>query len=579
MAGNLQFLIESNPFYAICVTGVTVALLLWASPRSCRWWLLGALALLPVALIYILGADNRVYSFHGFQHQSIAYQILEGVIPPVNPLLAGEPLLYTWMPHLIVGKLGALFSVAPSSGFAIANLLALVVTLVFLYKAALAIAGDKEAAVLGVVFAIFGTQFKYFVFLLAPDAQLNFQALPPVMKFTNMNPMPYGIMCFAVFLYSLTRILAKPSDARIGNRWLFASVLGAALLYPIHWLGIMAAGAVAIGILFVTANRALRTSLLQAGASATLASICALPYLLSITQSETHQSVLHLADARHIAAWSMSFFVPALPLVALLAISHRKLRKIARNNRSLFVVLGSVVIVNAILCIFIAGLDEVSSIEYKYRTLSYIPISLAVGIAIQGREKRQLALVALILGLMFYPNPFSEMYCIDARVVRDPYYLDGVALRHADPDADELHRWILNETPPRAAFVDSYLTIPAFARRSLFVGLDLRRQGDTEFVWDGWHYPVEVRLQRILGGNPVVIEKRIFAAERALRGRDLDVAAQIFDDELERTEIDGIYVVQRRGPWHRALDGNPRFSKVFENRSATVYRFEAATRE
>ena len=38
-----------------------------------------------------------------------------------------------------------------------------------------------------------------------------------------------------------------------------------------------------------------------------------------------------------------------------------------------------------------------------------------------------------------------------------------------------MYDWIVRETKPSAVFIDTQLTVPVFARRQLFVGLDIRR--------------------------------------------------------------------------------------------------------
>ena len=85
--------IAKTPF--LIFTSLLVAFLLQRLIFSRReikliWPLLLFVCIL--GLIYKLNSNNRVYSYHGFMHAGIVYEILNKEIPPSNPLMAGKAL-------------------------------------------------------------------------------------------------------------------------------------------------------------------------------------------------------------------------------------------------------------------------------------------------------------------------------------------------------------------------------------------------------------------------------------------------------------------------------------------------------
>ena len=94
-------------------------------------WLL-LVAVSPLAVLCRF--DVRVFSFHGLMHASVVYRILEGGAPPDDPLLAGSPLPYPWLHHLLVAWLCRMLEVLPGTGFALLSAVALPATLWLLYR-------------------------------------------------------------------------------------------------------------------------------------------------------------------------------------------------------------------------------------------------------------------------------------------------------------------------------------------------------------------------------------------------------------------------------------------------------------
>ena len=92
------------------------------------------LGLSPSILIYVFNPDFRIYSFHGFMHSGIVYQLLNGTIPPDNPAFSGLPLHYPWGWHCVAALITKVFNITPFYSFAISNIVSLFLSMVLVYK-------------------------------------------------------------------------------------------------------------------------------------------------------------------------------------------------------------------------------------------------------------------------------------------------------------------------------------------------------------------------------------------------------------------------------------------------------------
>ncbi|MEA2624562.1 MAG: hypothetical protein QOD06_607, partial [Candidatus Binatota bacterium] len=108
-------------------------------------WLLAAAA--PALAVFAVPAW-RVYSYHGCFHIAVVSRILEGSVPPENPVFAGAPLLYPWSYHLTAALISAALGISPSWAFALLGIASLLATVSLLYAFALRATGDHATAVL-----------------------------------------------------------------------------------------------------------------------------------------------------------------------------------------------------------------------------------------------------------------------------------------------------------------------------------------------------------------------------------------------------------------------------------------------
>jgi hypothetical protein len=551
---------------------LSAALLLAALRARARPLALCALALLPVALVYAWNPDNRVYSYHGLMHVSVVYQILEQGLPAGNPLLAGEPFRFAWGPHALAAGVSRVFGASPAWAFAALNLCALAVSVCCLFRLGLRVCGDARAAAFGVVAALYGFTFvQVFERLPAGFGWLDTNGLAPITKFSNMTALPLGVACCAVFLDALAGIAEPGPRDRRRPLLVFASVAGAALLYPLLWLG-MGAGAAGAGGLLLLRGATPPGRLLRDGAlPALLGSLAALPYLVAVGVADAEEAA-RLASPAHAARYALDLLFPALPLAALLVFSRRPLAALARERRDLVLLLGGFAAANALVALWIEGPVE-EGIEYKYRMLACLTLGPLAGLALETLRRRSTAAAVALVALLLVPAANDLRFKATRGGVLDPFVERGTNLVHAEPGPGELYGWIARETPADAAFVDAQLALPAFARRALFVGLHSRaRRVSPGRYHDGWLLDPETAYPELVGGLEET-RARLPIARRLLAGRELDRAARELERAVARAELGPVYVVARDAAAAERLAAHASFAPVFRNETARVFRF------
>ena len=183
-------------------------------------------ALLP-GIVAVLQNTRLQMSFHGFLHSAYTYQIVNGVVPPENPLLPGHPANDYWLFHALLAALVHSLRVAPP-------LMAFIVNLIALTASALLIAGmlrglrlwptSPLAKGLTMLFVLFGLNLIGLMNALGNGSGLSDPDLAHMIhiggarsaglfgKFLNFNGFPLGIAFFLLALSSGLQ-LTKRIDA------------------------------------------------------------------------------------------------------------------------------------------------------------------------------------------------------------------------------------------------------------------------------------------------------------------------------------------------------------------------------
>ena len=206
------------------------------------WYVL--LTVLTMAVMYALNPNNRVYSYHGFMHAGIVYQVLNGNIPPLNPLLGGEPLLYPWGYHLLAAGSSSLLNLSPAYSFAFINVLSAVIVLVLAYKISQTLVSSRPHNLFSALLTLTGaTVFnKQMVDLIIDHVHIDIEnlAIPYFIKFTNVNASPLGIVLYLLFLLAYIKTSQPGRYKLYYGALLFLSVAGCGFIYPLMFPGILA---------------------------------------------------------------------------------------------------------------------------------------------------------------------------------------------------------------------------------------------------------------------------------------------------------------------------------------------------
>jgi hypothetical protein len=204
-----------------------------------------------------------------------------------------------------------------------------------------------------------------------------------------------------------------------------------------------------------------------------------------------------------------------------------------------------------------------------------VPLALALNDLYRSRPFAAL----LLLVLTIVPTAIDLVHQPPADPVLDPVRSVGRDLRHVDPDQDALYTWIAHQTPVNAAFIDSYLTIPALAHRQLLVGMDTRRDqgGVKNSEHDGWMITAKEFLTEITGVEPAIYLPAYAVASDILIGTDASVDAGRLRNLAAIRAGRPCYVVARRPEVVAKMEASAGFRRVYRNAAASVYQLLTQT--
>lgn len=528
--------------------------LLISDKRLNVFWLVG-LGICAILTVYILNPFYRVYSIHGFFRGSIVYQILNGYVPPRDPLFLGQivhrPWGFTWLAAMV----SRLFQVSPFYSFMAINLFSLALSILLIYKISQLLIKDRKANILSAIIAIFGTTF------LSPTAistvlgffhsgRLESRALPAAIKFSNANGSPLGFVFFLLFLYALIKLFAS-RDYLLGAVALFVSVLGCGFFYAPMATGIAASTLVVcmFGVApmrWRLAGNNLKPVMIAAVASAS-ALIALLPHMFSVLSPVG--SGAELFGIAHIYQNIINYIIPVGPLIALIFVSRKYL--LQHSDRQVLVILLLVVLTNAAcyLCIHLR-----TCAEYKYLMLSTVTLGIVGGVAFRGIDVKWPKWAVLVLLLIFLYPSYADIGGKFHRYGNPPilYFTKssqfverGTDIFIAGEQEGQLYQWIKDNTTSETVFIDTEWTIPVFARRGMYLG----------FLREGEHPKTGYGL------NVEYLELKYGHKKEILKQRD-ELVGNIygFDNTLTRKEIVGqlseedVYVVVRPDVLERGFD-------------------------
>jgi len=536
-------------------------------------WLWLAFGILPFAFVYLWNPVLRIYSFHGFFHLSIVYQILtNGHIPPHNPLLGDSFLNYPWAHHLIVAAAARYLSIFPSTAFATLNLLALLLSFVAAFKIAGEFSEKRSARILAVCLSILG-------FSLLNNGPLSAllndwthfplsDGQPKMMgpKFTHVNSMPLGFLFYAFFIYHTLRYFSERPATLSRDLFLVLSAAGTGLFYPQIWLALMANGAAVCAVILIKDRSFMRV--LRFGLLLALAALILAPYfhLLSLGREE---SLITFSGARLIGIKTVRYLCAILPLLPILVLSKDTLwGRSGTPERQKSIIALTLLTSTAVMYGSVSLTAPVYN-EYKFLILHNFLLGILGGVALEHLYQKRKAAGLLVMVFLLLPAGADLNKKLDLSRWRtsDPSVVRGVSLYPADPAQDQLYQWIERSTPRDALFIDPTLDLPVFAKRRLFVTFPK----ELSHLRDGWGAAAE---------NLSVLEgKRTGkAAIRTALVKEIysEGTAQIFPElarELQESAGDqDLYTVARDPKTASKLSASSAFREVYGGEAGSVYQ-------
>ncbi len=532
--------------------------------------------LLPTTIIYLLNPYNRVYSAHGFMHTSFVYQIANGIFPPENPLIAGEDLLYPWGVHLLVAVISQVLQVTPPTVFALLNIISLLLTIILIFKTAYLLFLSRIAAIFAVFLSIFGVTFfsrggitEFFSYLThisisEPRAVIG-------IKFTNVNAMPLGILCFALFIYALISIFSQQKQLKLNYIFLFFSVLGSGFFYPLLWLAQIVSYSFVWGSLYVQEWQLSKYKIITTFLIILAASLLLYPYIHYISAAKSSSSISLTFAWKSLINKNIKYCFTLLPLT-IIFLGKPKARSILWYHRKKIVVAIAILAATALMYIFLT-ITPPHGNEYKYLMASSLiwGIIASVAMEILYQENRLICFLLVVVLLLPISDDWLRKLDISNWQISEAYIEQGMYLLHKEQKENLLYDWIANKTKKDAIFLDDKLTIPVFGHRQLYIGLDNPQPEKNPKFKDGWRMSVE-ELLTIQKYSSTLLKKRKSIAKQIYSPFETEVSLETITQLRKMSKIKDVYVVARQAGISEKLGNNKAFEQVFTNQETNVYK-------
>lgn len=522
--------------------------------------------------------DWRQVSYHGLMHTGIVNMVREHGVPAPNPLIAWQDLHYPYGVHIVIAALTKYFSVTATGFFAALNVICIVLYATLVDRIANHVWNDRSYRMLAVVLSIIGSAFL----LGLPLAQafdgiglVPFDGrLDPIHKFMTINANQLGLVLFAALYLCLVRIAEDTVNPRTGFIYLTLCAVAVGFFYPLAWLGCMLTAMAAVGAHLSVRRRDWR-AIIAIVAASVIATALLIPWFLTISDQSSGTTI---APTLENIIRNGSILVATLAVPGLLVWWDRAalLERLAGQTTLIrFLILSM-----GLLMLGFVLIGMPANSEYKLLLMSLLPLGLLFASALSDllRTRRLLACALLWLICLPYVYRFGPIL-IHGWPTADQTVAEGSMLQPRDPAEAALYEWLRQETPVDAAVIDTWLTVPPFADRALFVGLDQRRE-DGSLRWpgeggdrkDGWTSDPRLLAVEAFGGD-----LEMYARRRDIATRLLTAGADATNPDMWhdlKTEIDNrsLYVVARDPAVATTLAQNFHLEAVFSNHAATVFR-------
>ena len=558
--------------------------------------MLFVLALLPIVFTYLWNPLSRTLANHGFYHISIVYQIMNNNAWPKDPLLADQLLIYPWGYSFLSAIVTSLFHISPDNSFALINLLCISITIFLIFRIAILVSSNNTVGIFAVILSIFGV----FIMNRGPLAEI-FKALIPyywiflekrialTSKFLSVSPTCIGTVFFGLFVYSIIQIFEKYRKVTIYYITLIISFLGAGFLYPQFWPGMIGSCIISCLVMYLRHREKTLDKTIVISICILVTTVIIFPYLQDLASGNSEKIGSNLFNPKFKLMFIkvLRYFWGTLPLYAIILWKRKTFLNLLHRKTNCTLILISIVITTGLMYIFFSFYQQG---EYKFYILSWICLGILASVCFFDIYlNNKLICFVLISSLLLSINtellyfafgdsiiyPFSNASRYTQWQASDEYVADGMYLRHTNRDENVLYQWIRDNTKKNAYFLDTHLTIPIFAQRQLFVGLDIRRDNfpQNKNIEDGWGIPAKVFLTQS-GYSPNLWEKRMEIGENIFSHLFVELQEDLISELKVMTKDRDLYVVLRDFDLtiHDKFKNNHNFHRVFENNGIEIYQ-------
>jgi hypothetical protein len=296
------------------------------------------------------------------------------------------------------------------------------------------------------------------------------------------------------------------------------------------------------------------------------------PYIYQIGLGKGKAAEITLGTPLEVLQKAITYLLTILPISVVVFWKRKEFLKILQNQRSSMLILIAMSITTGLIYIIVRAPVD---IEYKYLILSCICLAIASSICFREVYLRNQIISFLLISSFLLPMSDFMLSYIRTQRVTDNFLEKGAYLHHSDPKQDALYSWISSQTKVNDIFIDSYLTIPVFARRQLYVGLDTRTQKEdsvSKGYLNGWTMTAELILKDVNGYPP----EKIYARQKVASSIYSDSSTAIGKETLSAlnqiSRTNDVYIVARDAVANNKLLKDANFGKVFNSGEIAVYK-------
>lgn len=499
----------------------------------------------------------RIFSSHGLMHSNIVYEILHGNIPPQNPLLGGEPLLWPWGYHYLAAMVSRLFNITPTWSFAAINVVSYILAAYLIFKISELLMKNPRANNLSVLMAIFCSTCiaitDHYWLREHFNLYIDIRIAPLAYKFIHSSGVPIGFMLYMLFVYALLRIFTDNKKWKLALPLLLVSVVGVGFFYFQMFAGVLGSFALFFAVKVFQYIRDKNSENLRkivlASVTVCLGILVILPYALSLTVHAKGKIVL--LDPVFVWQDFTSILLTSVPLLIIILANHKNLKKLnSQSAISLVSLLAGTIL--SFICVRFP-----SSNDYKFAIQSVAVLGIFGGIFLSFmcvKRKRiwvVIAMLILIRPIFSYVDSLTTRPWPSVPVETDTRFV-------ATGEKAELYEWILNNTSRDDQFIDTKLNVPCFGQRQLFVAID--EYHDNQIViMPGYSLPIYLLFTDTSGYSFELLEYRY----RMLR-KIYDPEVPLDDEELRDllSKNDNLLIVVRQTELQDKFD-NKNFKRVF----------------